>query len=142
MQLGVTLASLGIGALGEQALARALDPVLATVLAVAIAFLIITYLHVVVGELVPKAAALRYSERIALGVIEETADKTQICFIGKKLFLVIPLAKDELGFLSIFVRRNGYCVTFIREHLRRDLCARIEGCRVNEIWRLVLNSLS
>src|SRR3954449_5380703 len=68
MQLGVTLASLGIGALGEQALARAFDPVLATVLAVAIAFLIITYLHVVVGELVPKAAALRYSEQIALGV--------------------------------------------------------------------------
>jgi putative hemolysin len=68
MQLGVTLASLGIGALGEQALARAFDPLLATVLAVVIAFLIITYLHVVVGELVPKAAALRYSERIALGV--------------------------------------------------------------------------
>src|SRR6266480_392525 len=52
----------------EQALSHALDPVLATVLAVVIAFLIITYLHVVVGELVPKAAALRYSERIALGV--------------------------------------------------------------------------
>ena len=68
MQLGVTLASLGIGALGEQALARAFDPLLATVLAVVIAFLIITYLHVVIGELVPKAAALRYSERIALGV--------------------------------------------------------------------------
>src|SRR5947207_9738956 len=68
MQLGVTLTSLGIGALGEQALARAFDPLLATVLAVVIAFLIITYLHVVVGELVPKAAALRYSERIALGV--------------------------------------------------------------------------
>jgi putative hemolysin len=68
MQLGVTLASLGIGALGEQALAHALDPYLATVLAVAIAFLIITYLHVVIGELVPKGAALRYSERIALGV--------------------------------------------------------------------------
>jgi CBS domain containing-hemolysin-like protein len=68
MQLGVTLASLGIGALGEQALAHALDPYLATVLAVAIGFLIITYLHVVIGELVPKGAALRYSERIALGV--------------------------------------------------------------------------
>jgi len=68
MQLGVTLTSLGIGALGEQALARALDPVVATVLAVVIAFLIITYLHVVIGELVPKAVALRYPERIALGV--------------------------------------------------------------------------
>jgi len=35
---------------------------------VVIAFLIITYLHVVIGELVPKAVALRYPERIALGV--------------------------------------------------------------------------
>src|SRR2546426_2850800 len=68
MQLGVTLTSLGIGALGEQALSHALDPYLATVLAVVIAFLIITYLHVVIGELVPKAVALRYPERIALGV--------------------------------------------------------------------------
>ena len=68
MQLGVTLASLGIGALGEQALAHAFDPFLATILAVVLAFLIITYLHVVIGELVPKAVALRYSDRVALGV--------------------------------------------------------------------------
>jgi len=68
MQLGVTLASLAIGALGEQALAHAFDPFLATVLAVVLAFLIITYLHVVIGELVPKAVALRYSDRVALGV--------------------------------------------------------------------------
>ena len=68
MQLGVTLASLGIGALGEQALTHALDPVMATLVAVIVAFLVITYLHVVVGELVPKGAALRYSEGVALGV--------------------------------------------------------------------------
>jgi CBS domain containing-hemolysin-like protein len=68
MQLGVTLTSLGIGALGEQALAHALDPLMATLLAVVLAFLIITYLHVVLGELVPKGAALRYSEAVALGV--------------------------------------------------------------------------
>jgi CBS domain containing-hemolysin-like protein len=68
MQLGVTLTSLGIGALGEQALARALDPLMATLLAVVLAFLIITYLHVVLGELVPKGAALRYSEAVALSV--------------------------------------------------------------------------
>jgi putative hemolysin len=68
MQLGVTLTSLGIGALGEHALTRAFDPWMATILAVVLAFGIITYLHVVIGELVPKGAALRYSERTALAV--------------------------------------------------------------------------
>jgi putative hemolysin len=68
MQLGVTLASLGIGALGEPVLAHVFDPVLASFLAVAFAFLIITFLHVVIGELVPKAVALAYSERVALAV--------------------------------------------------------------------------
>ena len=68
MQLGVTGASLGIGALGEQALARVFDPILASVIAFALAFLIITFLHVVVGELVPKGIALGYSETVALAV--------------------------------------------------------------------------
>src|SRR5438309_7246578 len=66
MQLGVTLTSLGIGALGEQALAGALDNVTATVLAVLIAYLVLTFLHVVIGELVPKGVALRHSEGTAL----------------------------------------------------------------------------
>jgi putative hemolysin len=68
MQLGVTLTSLGIGALGEPVLSEIFDEWLATVLAVLLAFLIITFLHVVVGELVPKGIALNYSERVALGV--------------------------------------------------------------------------
>ncbi|HEY6017318.1 MAG TPA: hemolysin family protein, partial [Gaiellaceae bacterium] len=68
MQLGVTLTSLGIGAVGEPALAHALDPWLATFLAVAIGFLVITFMHVVIGELVPKGFTLRYSERVALAV--------------------------------------------------------------------------
>jgi magnesium and cobalt exporter, CNNM family len=68
MQLGVTLTSLGIGALGERVLSDLFDEWLATVLAVLLAFLVITFLHVVVGELVPKGVALSYSERVALGV--------------------------------------------------------------------------
>jgi magnesium and cobalt exporter, CNNM family len=68
MQLGVTATSLAIGALGEQALAKALDPVLASVIAFALAFLIITFLHVVVGELVPKGIALGHAETTALAV--------------------------------------------------------------------------
>ena len=68
MQLGVTLTSLGIGAVGEPVLSEAFDPVLATVVAVVLAFLIITFLHVVIGELVPKGIALEHSERVALAV--------------------------------------------------------------------------
>ncbi len=68
MQLGVTLTSLGIGALGEQALADAFGDVMATVLAVLLAYLILTFLHVVIGELVPKGIALSRSEGTALAV--------------------------------------------------------------------------
>jgi len=68
MQLGVTATSLAIGALGEPVLRRVLNPALAGVAAVIIAFFIITFFHVVVGELMPKGVALAYSERVALGV--------------------------------------------------------------------------
>ena len=68
MQLGVTLTSLAIGAIGEQVLSDLFGVYLGTFFAVVLAFLIITFMHVVVGELVPKGLALSYSERIALGV--------------------------------------------------------------------------
>ena len=68
MQLGVTLTSLGIGALGEQALSRLFDRVTATLVAVLLAYLILTFLHVVIGELVPKGIALGHSEGTALFV--------------------------------------------------------------------------
>ncbi|MGZ4333922.1 MAG: CNNM domain-containing protein, partial [Gaiellaceae bacterium] len=54
MQLGVTVSSLAIGALGEQVLAHHFDSIMASFLAVIVALLIVTYLHVVIGELVPK----------------------------------------------------------------------------------------
>ena len=68
MQLGVTLTSLAIGAIGEQVLSEIFGVWLGTFFAVLLAFLVITFMHVVVGELVPKGLALSYSERIALGV--------------------------------------------------------------------------
>jgi len=68
MQLGVTLTSLGIGAIGERALADAFGDVMATVLAVLLAYLLLTFLHVVIGELVPKGIALGHSEGTALFV--------------------------------------------------------------------------
>jgi putative hemolysin len=68
MQLGVTISSLAIGALGEQVLARKFDSLVASFLAVILALLIVTYLHVVIGELVPKGIALGHPERTALAV--------------------------------------------------------------------------
>jgi putative hemolysin len=66
MQLGVTLTSLGIGALGEHALSAAFDPLMATAIAITLAYLILTFFHVVIGELVPKGIALGHSEGTAL----------------------------------------------------------------------------
>jgi CBS domain containing-hemolysin-like protein len=68
MQLGVTLTSLGIGALGEHALSKAFDTWIATALAVVLAYLILTFFHVVIGELVPKGLALGHAEGTALWV--------------------------------------------------------------------------
>jgi CBS domain containing-hemolysin-like protein len=72
-QLGITLASLGLGAVGEPAFHDLLEPVfgdgaqiLGFGLASAIAFSIITVLHVVLGELAPKSAAISRTVPVAL----------------------------------------------------------------------------
>ena len=68
MQLGVTLTSLGIGALGEATLSHEFDKWMSTFLAIVIAYAILSFFHVVFGELVPKGAALGHAEGTALWV--------------------------------------------------------------------------
>jgi len=77
VQLGVTTASLALGWLGEPVLARLFETwlgnipyaiVYAHAVAVVIAFVLITALHVTLGELVPKSLALQRAERVALAV--------------------------------------------------------------------------
>jgi putative hemolysin len=77
VQFGVTLASLGLGWVGEGTLAAILVPWLGNIpyarfyahgLAATIAFLIITYSLIILGELVPKSLALERAERVALAV--------------------------------------------------------------------------
>ena len=73
-QLGITIASLGLGWVGEPAVASLIEPVLGPVLpeglihlvAFAIGFSIITFLHVVFGELAPKTLAIAQTERLSL----------------------------------------------------------------------------
>jgi CBS domain containing-hemolysin-like protein len=82
-QLGITMASLGLGWIGEPAIASLLEPALnglpapisvatAHTIAVAIAFSIITALHIVLGELAPKTVALQYPEQVSLVVAKPT----------------------------------------------------------------------
>lgn len=76
-QLGITLASLALGWIGEPALAALIDMMLGalglpiptgaahSVAAIAVAFTIITFLHIVFGELAPKSFALALPERVS-----------------------------------------------------------------------------
>jgi CBS domain containing-hemolysin-like protein len=91
MQLGVTAASLGIGALGEPVLHRLFNSVIATVLAWVFAYLILTFLHVVIGELMPKGVALAYSERVALAV---AAPVRAFFVVFKPLIWVLQRSSD------------------------------------------------
>ncbi len=77
VQFGVTLASLGLGWVGEGTLAALLQPWMQDIpyarwyahgIALTLAFTVITYLHVLLGELVPKSLALHRAERVALAV--------------------------------------------------------------------------
>src|SRR5713101_5957322 len=77
VQLGITVTSLTLGWLGEPVLARLFEgwigsvphaAIYAHTVAVALAFLMITSLHVILGELVPKSLALQRAERVALAV--------------------------------------------------------------------------
>ena len=78
VQFGITLASLALGWIGEPTVARLLEPIasaiasegragyVAHLMAIIIAFSVITFMHIVFGELMPKMVALERAERIAL----------------------------------------------------------------------------
>jgi CBS domain containing-hemolysin-like protein len=83
-QLGITLASLGLGWIGEPALSHLIEPLFAWLpgeiagaaahiaAASALAFVLITGMHVIIGELMPKSIALQQAERTALLVARPT----------------------------------------------------------------------
>lgn len=88
-QLGITLASLGLGWLGEPAVSRLLEDVFGSFfggqqmllhsLSFGVAFTLITLFHVVLGELVPKSMAIQNTERYALFVAVPLYTFNKIC---------------------------------------------------------------
>jgi len=78
-QVGITFASIGLGFVGEPTIADLLEPgirrlgldgaaagVTSHAVAIAVAYLLVSFLHIILGELVPKSIAIRDTERIAL----------------------------------------------------------------------------
>lgn len=83
-QLGITMASLALGWIGEATVAVIIEPPLralvgrwseaaAVSLATILAFSLVTFIHIVLGEQTPKTIAIRYSEKAALAVARPTA---------------------------------------------------------------------
>jgi CBS domain containing-hemolysin-like protein len=101
-QLGITLSSLALGWVGEPALAGLIEPpvhaigggwaseAIAHTAAVAVAFTIITGMHIVLGELAPKSVALAHPEGVALWVIVPIA-------IFNRVFKPFIWAMNHLG---------------------------------------------
>ncbi|MGG3640247.1 hemolysin family protein [Bacillus gobiensis] len=74
-QLGITVTALGLGWLGEPTVEKILHPLfhqfgvpdaVSTVISIAIAFALVTFLHVVIGELAPKTLAIQYAEEMTM----------------------------------------------------------------------------
>jgi magnesium and cobalt exporter, CNNM family len=107
-QVGITIASLGLGALGEPAIAALIEPMLGPLglpegfiyaTAFAIGFGIITFLHVVFGELASKTIAIQSAERISLLV----APFMKFCY-----YLFLPGIAVFNGTANAFTRALGY----------------------------------
>ncbi|HEX2591610.1 MAG TPA: CNNM domain-containing protein, partial [Rhizomicrobium sp.] len=108
-QLGITISSLALGWVGEPALAHLVEPMLAWLpasvaegtshgIAVAIAFVLITSLHIVLGELAPKSLALQRSERTSLAVVRP---------LGLFLFAFRPAISALNGLGNMVLRLFG-----------------------------------
>ncbi|ARD49637.1 hypothetical protein SporoP33_05055 [Sporosarcina sp. P33] len=107
-QLGITISALGLGMLGEPTVRMMLEPVfetltldanVETILSFTVALAIVTYLHVVVGELAPKTIALHKAEELSLSLA-----------VPLNLFyrLMYPIIKGMNGSARLVTRLLGF----------------------------------
>ncbi len=118
-QLGVTLASLGLGWSGQEIVFRLMEPVfkplllpehaeLAHFLSFAVAFTVITFLHMVVGEVVPKNLALERAEKLALVVAPPLQLFSRITGVFVRLVETTSARLSRLMGLKMTVSRTVY----------------------------------
>ena len=157
VQFGVTLASLALGWIGEPAIAQLLlrpieglphAMVYAHSAAVVIAFVLITYFHVILGELVPKSLALQRVARVALSVagpmdVFITISRPLLHLMTNSANAVLKLfgsrlmreggmhSPEELKLILTSSRRLGLLPPFQEEIMHRTLD--LENMTVREI---------
>lgn len=124
VQLGITIASIGLGWVGEATLVKLIEPVFGFLpeslragathsTAVVIAFSLITFLHVVIGELMPKSIAIQHPEKTALIVAKPMSVVTKI--FTPFIFLLNGFGNWLLSLLKIPPAHVGHLVHTVEE---------------------------
>ncbi|QDH22979.1 hemolysin family protein [Saccharibacillus brassicae] len=138
-QLGITITALGLGSLGEPTMELLLHPVFEAVPAIpeavaslssyVLAFAIITYLHVVVGELFPKTVAIQKSEAVTLAV------SGSLLMFYKIMYPFIWLlngSANQIGRWIGMQPASEHGEAFSEEELRLILNESYEGGKINQ----------
>lgn len=136
-QLGITVTALVLGALGEPTVEKMLHPVferfdvpaaLATALSYAIALSIVTFLHVVLGELAPKTLAIQFAEKMTLLLA------APLYGFGKIAYPFITLLNGSSRvFLKMFgVKPAGHETAHSEEELKLIVTQSYESGEINQ----------
>ena len=136
-QLGITVTALILGALGEPTVERLLRPVfdyyalpdaLTTVLSYAIALSIVTFLHVVIGELAPKTLAIQYAERMTLLLAPP------LYWFGKIMYPFIYVLNGSARLLlKLFkVEPSGHADAHSEEELKLIMAESFQSGEINQ----------
>lgn len=124
IQLGITISSIGLGWVGQATLVRFIEPIFAFIpatsrgfaahsVSITIAFSLITLLHVVLGELMPKSIALQYPEKTTLVIARPLAAATKI--FTPFIWILNGLGNFLLSLLRIPPAHTGHLVHSVEE---------------------------
>jgi putative hemolysin len=118
VQVGITVSGILLGAVGEPLLSGYFDPFISHAIAFGLAFLILTYLSVVVGELVPKAIALQKAEALAVGL---ALPIDLLARVVHPLVLLLQASAHAVTRLVGVEPAPAGVVTYTREDIRHTL---------------------
>ncbi|WP_054957957.1 hemolysin family protein [Paenibacillus dakarensis] len=145
-QLGITITALILGALGEPTVEKMLHPVferfdvpgaMATALSYIIALAIITFLHVVIGELAPKTLAIQFAEKMTLSLA------TPLYWFGKMMYpFIYALNSSAQLLLRLFgVKPAGHETVYSEEELKWIVDQSYESGEITQTELKYLNNI-